>query len=288
MIFIVTQEEKLNQLIKEYWEMYETHKDYSYVIKPSMPIIYFGDSKEYFDSPIRIITVGLNPSKRDFPNDDPFQRFQSMKQDHYYHFNQQYIAALDHYFKENPYKSWYDPSFEPLLNGLDASFYGGKENTALHTDICSPLATMPIWEDLSKEEKHQLQAKGVQLWHQLVEYLQPDIILISVAGEHLTKIKFETVRDWETIYTVPSYRPYLMNSKKVKLSSKKETAVYFGRAAELPFGMVSPDIQYTIGSCIKTLTEKSKHKSSYLPFLHPELEAEQNDTGLFNWTEEAQ
>ncbi|MGP7818108.1 hypothetical protein ACTXGU_13270 [Niallia sp. 01092] len=283
MIFIVIQEAKLNHLIKAYWDMYETHKDFSYVVKPSMPILYFGNSKKYFESPIRIITVGLSPSKRDFPKTDPFQRFQSMKQDHYYHFDQQYIDALEHYFEENPYKDWYNSSFEYLLNGLDASFYAGKENMALHTDICSPLAIHPTWDDLGKNVQIELQTKGVQLWHQLVDYLQPDIIFISVAGEHLGKIQFESVSDWETIYTLQKDRPYLINSKKVKLSNNKRTTIYFGRAAELPFGLVSNENKKNIGRQIKALMGKSKDKSTIVPFL-----PEQNDGEIFNWNEEAQ
>jgi hypothetical protein len=210
-----------------------------------------------------------------------------MKQDHSYHFNQQYIAALDHYFEHDPYKAWYNSAFEGLLNGLDASFYSGKENTALHTDICAPLATNPTWEGLSKEAKETLEIEGVKLWHHLVDYLQPDIILISVAGEHLNKIQFETIQEWETIYTLQKDRRYLINSKKVKLNSNKTTTIYFGRAAELPFGMVSEENKQAIGKYIKTLTEKSKHPTSLKSYLHSVLQTEQNDSDLFDWNQEA-
>ncbi|WP_193224570.1 hypothetical protein [Bacillus sp. B1-b2] len=250
-----------------------------------MPIMYFGNSKKYFDSPIRIITVGLNPSRRDFPDPDPFQRFQSMKQDHHYQFNQQYITALDQYFDKDPYKAWYDQSFEPLLNGLHASFYGNKENTVLHTDICSPLATNPTWDSLTKEAKKDLQTEGVQLWHELVEYLQPDVILISVAGEHLAKLQFKTVSDWETIYTLPNQR-YLINSKKVQLAHKT-ASIYFGRAAEMPFGLVSPENKEKMGKHIKALTEKSDQPIDLKPFLHSAIKSEHHDAEYFRWNQEA-
>lgn len=288
MIFIVTQHAKLTDLIKKYWDMYESKKELSYLVKPSMPILYFGNIVKYFESPIRIITVGLNPSKRDFPDPDPFQRFLSMKQDHNHSFNQQYVAALNQYFEVDPYKAWYDASFEHLLNGVDASFYGNKENTALHTDICSPLATNPTWGALSKEAKQELQEQGVELWHELMDFLEPDIIFISVAGEHLEKIQFETVSEWETIFTLQKDRRYLINSKKVMLSSGKMTSLYFGPAAELPFGMISDDNKVAVGRQIKKLTKKLEEHSTVVPFFRKEIIAEQNNEVMYSWNEEAQ
>ena len=285
MIFIVIQQAVQTELIKKYWEMYESKKERTYLVNPSMPIMYFGNSKKYFESPIRIITVGLNPSRRDFPDPDPFLRFQSMKQDHHYQFNQQYISALDQYFEKAPYKTWYDPSYEPILNGLNASFYGDKENTALHTDICSPLATNPTWDSLTKEAKKDLQAEGVQLWHELVEYLQPDIILISVSGEHLSKIRFETVSDWETIYTLPNQR-YLINSKKIRVGHKT-TSIYFGRAAEIPFGLASSEDKVEIGKHIHSITNKQDHPIVLKPFIHSVVESKQHESDLFGWNQEA-
>lgn len=288
MIFIVIQHAKQTTLIKKYWDLYESKKELPYIVKPSMPIMYFGNIKKYLESPIRIVTVGLNPSRRDFPEPDPFQRFQSMKQDHYYHFNQQYISALNQYFDDDPYNAWYNPAFENMLNGLDASFYNKKENTALHTDICTPLATNPTWGDLTKEAKMDLQATGVPLWHELIDYLEPDIILISAAGEHLSKIQFETVKDWETIYTSLRDKPYLINSKQVKLSSGKVSSIYFGRASELPFGLVGAEEQFIIGKHIKTITEKAKNPAAFMPFIHPGLKVEGEDGDMFGWGEKVQ
>lgn len=288
MIFIVIQHAKQTTLIKKYWDLYESKKELPYIVKPSMPIMYFGNIKKYLESPIRIVTVGLNPSRRDFPEPDPFQRFQSMKQDHYYHFNQQYISALNQYFDDDPYNAWYNPAFENMLNGLDASFYNKKENTALHTDICTPLATNPTWGDLTKEAKMDLQTTGVPLWHELIDYLEPDIILISAAGEHLSKIQFETVKDWETIYTSLRDKPYLINSKQVKLSSGKVSSIYFGRASELPFGLVGAEEQFIIGKHIKTITEKAKSPAAFMPFIHPGLKVEGEDGDMFGWGEKVQ
>ncbi len=53
--------------------------------RSAMPILYFGDLEAYVASPVRIVTVGLNPSQAEFPlgsargesgsTEDPWQRF---------------------------------------------------------------------------------------------------------------------------------------------------------------------------------------------------------------------
>ena len=128
--------------------------DQDFVVRPAIPILYFGDSHRYFSSPLRIVTVGLNPSSLEFLTDCRMRRFPaaaspSVQRDHQCH-----LAALDAYFRStsDPYKSWFG-SFEPILNGMDASFYDGQISTALHTDLCSPLATDPTWSKLPPGKK---------------------------------------------------------------------------------------------------------------------------------------
>ena len=55
-----------------------------------------------------------------------------------------YFDALCAYFRADscPYSRWFN-AYEPFLNGMGASYYGGQPSTALHTDICSPVATAP-------------------------------------------------------------------------------------------------------------------------------------------------
>jgi hypothetical protein len=46
-----------------------------YLVRAAIPILYFGDSQLYRQSPLRVITVGLNPSREEFPRNAPFSRF---------------------------------------------------------------------------------------------------------------------------------------------------------------------------------------------------------------------
>ena len=44
-------------------------------VTPAAPILFFGDLAAYRASPLRVLTVGLNPSLHEFPDGNPFQRF---------------------------------------------------------------------------------------------------------------------------------------------------------------------------------------------------------------------
>jgi hypothetical protein len=169
-----------------------------------MPILFFGDFDAYMQSPLRIITVGLNPSNSEFP-DDP-QKFRG--QDKFWHFREaegltglassadckRYLGALSGYFGNAPY-GWFD-TYKGLLDGIGASFYEGAASTALHTDLCSPVATNPTWSWLSKESKAMLLGPGRDLWHDLVRVLRPWVMLISVAREDLDHVRFKSDDDW--------------------------------------------------------------------------------------------
>jgi hypothetical protein len=57
----------------------------------------------------------------------------------------------------------------------------------LHTDIASPVATTPTWSEL-RALQGPLEREGWQLWRELVEVLQPELIIVSTARRHLQAI----------------------------------------------------------------------------------------------------
>ena len=151
----------------------------------SIPILYFGNLRRYRRSTIKIVTVGLNPSDVEF-REERFGRKvtgdlrpESLER------------ALSGYFEVNPYSRWFS-AFETLLQPLGASFYGEsypgtapsgwkpRQSCALHTDLCSPLATTPTWSKLSEQIKADLREWGVPLWTDLITALAPHMVLISV------------------------------------------------------------------------------------------------------------
>lgn len=256
----------IDRLVGDVWQHYEGLVEAPFVVKPALPILFFGDSTAYFRSQRKIITVGLNPSQHEFPAVAPFCRFvggEALGLDRSNTVDpEHYLALLGRYFQTDPYKRWFR-SFEPILNGLGASYYDGREHTALNTDLCSPLATAPTWNDLVGSEQALLMQEGVPFWHRLVDYLAPDVILISVARHLRNLIRFELVAPWQPIYTIErrndgqmKRRAYVVEAATIRLSSGKLTRIVFGQAAQTPFGLISNAEKEAIGATIgTTLTE---------------------------------
>jgi|SRR5579863_7391181 len=110
-----------DDLIRESWQVHRRFVDQPFLVKPSIPIHFFGDSDKYFDSELKVITLGLNPSRCEFPEKDRFSRFSSAREIHPRVLEgasyAEYLQALNGYFLEppnDPYKSWFN-SFEHLL-----------------------------------------------------------------------------------------------------------------------------------------------------------------------------
>ena len=122
-----------------------------------MPILFFGDLDAYRASPLHVVTVGLNPSLHEFPADEPFRRF-PLAEGSLGREPSRYLDATSSYFRTDPYARWFSSAFEPLLNGMQASYYQGGGSTALHTDICSPVATNPTWSRLDEADRAALES----------------------------------------------------------------------------------------------------------------------------------
>lgn len=246
------------ELLELAWGLYDRFAEYEFVYKPSFPILFFGDSQRYFKSDIRVVTVGLNPSEQEFRSDrkviDQFFRFPAARNIHQDRVKQKYEKhekALNDYFKNSPYTNWFC-SFEPFLNAMDCSFYeiNGKKNSALHTDLFSPLATTPAWSQLRKNNpfkyvRAELEQEGLALWHKLIELLEPDVLVISVAREYLKKIRFLDLNSSMVFCKISNKLNNTPRRKKYEFELMKGTVIcnemkiVFGEAANTPFGTVS-------------------------------------------------
>ena len=246
----------IEDLAEEAWASYgrAVRDGIRCVVQPSIPILFFGDYGRYLASPRRILTVGLNPSRVEFPDSDRFLRFEAARWTDSRPPTTGFLRALSDYFRLRPYDQWFKPSFEEMLRGLGASYYDGAVSGALHTDICSPLATDPTWSKL-RDEREPLAAAGIELWHRLVEHLEPDVILISVARRHLDKIRFRRAGVWSTLYTVERSNPFIVEALPLELPSDKRTLLVFGRAANLPFGTVAGKDKRLIGARIQEVID---------------------------------
>ncbi len=105
---------------------------------------------------------------------------------------------------------------------MDTGYRPGRPSAALHTDICSPVATDPTWSNLDHGDRLLLQADGVPLWHGLMEALQPHIVVLAIARRCLSDIAFEPVDDaWHDLHVVdtkvggdPREPPYRVQARR--------------------------------------------------------------------------
>lgn len=160
----------LDQIIDEYISDFTEKQSLSYVVKPSIPIVWFGNMEKYKASPKKVVTVALNPSLKEFEG-DRFDIVDLQKNDAIIKLSQ----TLSLYFKRHPY-SWFK-DFERVLSSFDTSYYETKENTALHIDIYSAIATNPTWGSLSETEKKDI--GRTDLFQKLLHFLNPDIVIFS-------------------------------------------------------------------------------------------------------------
>ena len=245
-------------LVEEAWEAHECADSR---VRPSMPILFFGDLDAYFKSSFRVVTVGKNPSREEFPKGSSWKRFPKCKgvtaAD-----SARYLDGLCSYFRKHPYKSWFG-SYDTVLSGMEASYYPNKRAIALHTDITSPVATDPTWTKLGKSERSALQEKGVPLWHKLLKRLKPRMVLLSMKREHLKCIEFPALNEWRKIHEFKHKKdggrrssPFPVCVRWYKIMGNPSLFV-FGQAAEKPFGTLSNDLKRRVGEIARKTYNKS-------------------------------
>jgi hypothetical protein len=197
-----------------------------------LPIHWFGDRPAYESSPLRVVTVGLNPSDREFRPNDNTQISKDFRFPDFDGTEEGLKKALNNYFNVNPYHAWFKSSFGAVLKSFDASFNNGAKNTALHTDICSPWATIPTWSKLGDDVCQELETEGKILWKNLMLELLPDVILFSSSPNHHHKIDFPSPdKEWKNI-DVGAKRPLLVRKFDI---GTKTTHVLFQVQGRKPF-----------------------------------------------------
>ena len=242
----------LDRPIRDAWDAFSSAATLPSRVDLAVPILFFGDLAAYETSPLRVLTAGLNPSLREFPESSPFRRF-PLAEGVGAADSGRYVAALSAYFRTDPYRSWF-AAFEPLLNGLGASYYPGHPSTALHTDICSPVATAPTWTGLDDLSRSALEARGGPLWHSLLEALRPHVVALSVARHHLARIEFEPLTGWKPLVTFHETASGAQRSRPVRVEARwydiagEPSLIVFGPAAQTPLGLLGAVQRRDVGA----------------------------------------
>lgn len=204
--------ERLMSLAQKCYESFIVAQNNSelrpYLIKGTLPILYFGDIEAYFKSQYKIITAAINPSDNEFHNETTkeffykrFPQFEGIVKENALNNENilQYLSALNSYFKTgNDYKKWFKTTpRNNLFAPFSASYYDNAPNRVIHTDTLSPFATFPTWGDIAKKTQRRFSDIGIPLWNELVEILEPDIIFMSLNKKYISHIDFyQTFRDY--------------------------------------------------------------------------------------------
>lgn len=236
-----------------------------YLIKGTLPILYFGDIEPYFKSQYKIITAAINPSCGEFYYDesngqisyDRFPQFERIAKANSLNNENvlQYLSALNSYFKTgNDYKKWFKtPERDNLFAPFGASYYDNAPNRAIHTDTLSPFATFPTWSKMPLHIQMQFSNAGIHLWNELVEILEPDIIFMSLNKKYISHIDFyQTFRDYIT-YPNKKYRgrePLKIQYGYINLNGKTTHIFNESRTNVVPFNAIGNEHSALLGKQI--------------------------------------
>lgn len=128
------------------------------VIRWSSPVPSFGDVAR-----CRVATLGLNPSNREFVDDDgnelngEARRFHTLRSFGIARWSEarrthvrQIVESCRAYFTRNPYDSWFK-QLDHIISGTRASYYDSS-TSACHLDLI-PFATACKWTGLTREQR---------------------------------------------------------------------------------------------------------------------------------------
>ncbi len=248
----------IESLAFEVFEIMKKQKEKSHIIKNSIPILYFGNLDLYENSNKKIITVGLNPSNKEFSDNDKKYsvnfRFPCSKLSILDHKDfLVYKKDLDNYFDYNPYSQWFN-SLCPILSGFQAGFGGtlkkcqSYENTAIHTDIATPFATDPTFSGLEDNEKCYLLNEGFEIWKKLISYLKPDIIILSGNKRIKEKLMESFCLSGSNFEKIQNLKDLEVWTAAIKIDPSKDALLIYGQTANFPFGKISDENKKKIGS----------------------------------------
>ena len=254
-------EDGLQRLVFGCWRLFDRFAEREFVVRPSIPVLFHGDLNAYLASPIRAITVDLNPASADFPEEDPFRHFPGGEElaavpasERDAAFVQRYLDTLAGYFHTEPYLPRFS-SYEAVLRGMGVTYRGDLSRIALNTGLFSPIATVPAWSKLDLSARREMRGAGVRIWHRLVRSLEPNVVLVSVARQHLGLLGCPFRSSWGQLCEFTHKltgerrrRPYVV--ERAVTDAEPPVRIVFGPAAHSPFGMIASDEKRSVGERI--------------------------------------
>jgi len=212
----------------------------SLTARNSVPIIFSGNIAQYEKSPLKIVTVALNPSSNEFAGVDHRYKLEKLNPKNLFKVCSSYFDVDS----AQEVSRWFT-NYEKILMSADASYFEGRRNRAIHSDMCSPIVTQKKWQKLGREDRRQLQESGLQIWKEFVRILSPDIILMSVKREY----RDEICQNWTEIpiSSIPT------RSRNVAIGKLGCSTVVWGRARNTPFMDFNDREKIKIGETLQSL-----------------------------------
>ena len=248
--------QKLQQLVslaqKSHSAFLEAQNDSKlrqFLIKDSLPILYFGDIEAYFKSKYKVITAAINPSSAEFFYNDSaktisfarFPQFERIDKGRVLSNESalQYLSALNGYFQMgNDYRQWFNRTpRNNLFAPFGTSYYDDTPNRAIHTDTLSPFATFPAWSKLDSQIQRRFSEIGIALWHELIAILEPDIIFMSLNQKYISHIDFYRTFRGYIVYADKKYNGESLKMQYGYINLGDKTAHIFNesRTNQVPF-----------------------------------------------------
>lgn len=237
-------ENQLSDLLTKSWSiMRELQRSNVPVVQKSVPVLYFGNLQDYLSSPLRVITAALNPSANEFPSNHWDMRFpgatETSENGHY--------AALNQYFDSGHHPLWeWFVHFDALLEGMGCGFLTGRSSRALHTDLCSPIATQPTYSGLTRQQQSDLEQLGMPLWSELAQLIDPDVIVMSGSIAMRDRVSAFVDTEWLRVFGTGRKS---VDIAEINVWGRRRLGV-FGLTTNVPFGALSFAERRAVGALI--------------------------------------
>ena len=104
---------------------------------------------------------------------------------------------------------------------------------------------MREWGSLDWDEQKALEKEGGPLWHRLLEVLRPQIVTLSVAFHHLSRIQFKALSGWKVVHVFERTEAGALRKRPVEISARwreiggEPSLFVFVPAAQKPLGLLS-------------------------------------------------
>ena len=228
---------RLHNLMKKYVEDFKEKANFPFVVSNSIPIIWFGDINEYIKSKLKVVTIGLNPSDKEFPVENGRFNFVELDEDVTGEGLRNLEETLNQYFYKNPYK-WFN-KYDRILSFVNSSYHS-ENGSAIHIDVCSAIATNPTWGKLGKKEKKIIENEV--LFKELFSLLQPHLVFASIGRSVFEKVFY----DWNFVLT-----ENFPGNNYIDIYKKGESVIINGTNMKgVPFGGIKEEYVKNIVSKI--------------------------------------